>query len=38
MNFMQKSLQSVETNKKFIESISEIKNQNSVLFVIQKCS
>ena len=27
-----------ETGKKFIESFSEIKNQNSVAFVIQKCS
>ena len=28
----------VETDKKFIESFSETKNQTSVVFVIQKCS
>ena len=28
----------VETGKKFIESFSETKNQNSVVFFIQKCS
>ena len=28
----------VETGKKFIESFSEIKNQTSVVFVIQDCS
>ena len=28
----------VETGKKFIESFSETKNQNSVVFVIQDCS
>ena len=28
----------VEAGKKFIESFSETKNQNSVVFVIQNCS
>ena len=28
----------VETGKKFIESFSETKNQDSVVFVIQNCS
>ena len=28
----------VETGKKFVESFSETKNQNSVVFVIQNCS
>ena len=28
----------VETGKKFIESFSELKNQESVVFVTQKCS
>ena len=28
----------VETGKKFIESLSETKNQKSVVFVMQNCS
>ena len=28
----------VETGKKFIELFSEINNQKSVVFVMQKCS
>ena len=28
----------VEPGKKFTESFAEIKNQNSVIFVIYKCS
>ena len=28
----------VETGKEFIESFSETKNENSVVFVIQNCS
>ena len=28
----------VETGKKVIESFSELKNQKSVVFAIQKCS